>query len=171
MRLTAVTGTRFYFFIKNDQLQLCLIPTIPQWPMIVTFFEIFGKLINQKSGGRGDWKFRDRTGRGWIIRDRTQTPVLDIIWAILFGKVVIWNIFPEVNFRFSFPKYRTFEVLFSVISRMFFFDKDAKWPFQIANFSSSLTFRYFHMEAKNFKNFSAVENPRNPSKLSDFREF
>ena len=31
---------------------------------------------------------------------------------------------------------------------MFFFDKDAKWPFQITYFSSSLIFGYFHMEAK-----------------------
>ena len=40
---------------------------------------------------------------------------------------------------------------------MFFFDKDAKWPFQITYFSSSLIFGYFHMEAKIFKNFSAVK--------------
>ena len=47
--------------------------------------------------------------------------------------------------------------IWSITLGMFFFDKDAKWPFQITYFSSSLIFGYFHIDAKIFKNFSAVK--------------
>ena len=115
------------------------------------FFEIFLKI-------KIKWSLDGRRGR---VDDETRTG-----HVALFNKNrrSDWLIYLEYFCGSKFPVF-VFKIsdIWSITLGMFFFDKDAKWPFQITDFSSSLIFGW---KRKFSKTSQLLKSAKSDSKLS-----